>query len=520
MKKTDINPIIKMDYPDPDVIRVDDTYYMVSTTMHFMPGCVILQSYDLINWEIAGHIFDALDSTSGQCLHDQTGIYGKGMWAASIRYHNNRFYVCFVANDTGKTYLYTSDSVDGEWKKQIIEGFYHDCSLLFDDDERVYIVYGNADIHLTELDDQLHGPQKGGIDRVIISEKGEYILGYEGSHFYKINGRYYLFLIHSPGKKWFRREACFMAERIDGEFVGRDILSDDMNYCDQGVAQGGIVDTPDGTWYGILFQDRGAVGRIPVLVPMRWENDFPVFGVDGRVPDIIHTNSTRPSYVYKPLYENDDFHYTLKPEGKVHLKEVWEFNHEPSPDLWSVCDENGEFRIQSGRVSSGLEEAVNTLTQRTLFPRCAAEVTVNGAELNIGDYAGISAFQGCYGFVAIKKEADGMYLVMVGKPNDEEYNIDVRENINRERDTEVEYEKVRIQSDIVRLKICLDFENMKDEAEFFYESEIGWKKIGITHKLYFKLDHFCGCRFGLFMYSTEKPGGIAGFRDFRYLSDD
>ena len=141
-----INPILNMDFPDPDVIRVEDTYYMVSTTMHFMPGCVILRSYDLRNWEIAGHIYDSLDGTKGQRLQDKRGIYGKGMWAASIRYHKNKFYVCFAANDTGKTYLYHSHTISGNWKKQEIEGFYHDCSLLFDDDDRVYLVYGNTEI--------------------------------------------------------------------------------------------------------------------------------------------------------------------------------------------------------------------------------------------------------------------------------------------------------------------------------------------------------------------------------------
>lgn len=505
MQKADTNPILKMDFPDPDVIRVADTYYMVSTTMHFMPGCVILRSYDLINWEIAGHIFDTLDSTPGQRLQDHKGVYGKGMWAASIRYHNNLFYVCFVANDTGKTYLFTSARVDGQWKKQMVDGFYHDCSLLFDDDESVYIVYGNASIHLTELDAQLQGPKKGGVDRIILSEKDNYILGYEGSHFYKINSKYYLFLIHSPGETWFRREACFVSDSIDGEFVGRDVLSDDLNYCNQGVAQGGIVDTPDGTWYGVLFQDRGAVGRIPVLVPVKWENDFPVFGVDGKAPMNIQTKSTRSEYEYQPLYASDDFHYTPDTKGNVHLKEVWEFNHEPSPELWSISDEHGAFCIQSGRICNGLEEAVNTLTQRTLFPNCAAEVTVNGKELKVGDYAGICALQGCYGFAALKKEVDGMYLVMVSKSDENEGGV------------ECENARVQIFTESVRLRVSVDYENMRDEAEFFYETEAGWKKIGVTHKLYFKLDHFCGCRFGLFMYSTMMSGGTAEFQNFSYL---
>ena len=101
-----INPITRMDYPDPDVIRVDDTYYMVSTTMYFMPGCEILRSYDLVHWEHAAYVYDRLDSTPAQRLEDGKNIYGCGMWAASLRYHDGIFYICFVANDTHKTYLY------------------------------------------------------------------------------------------------------------------------------------------------------------------------------------------------------------------------------------------------------------------------------------------------------------------------------------------------------------------------------------------------------------------------------
>lgn len=269
------NPIIWSDYPDPDVIRVEDTYYMISTTMHFMPGGVILRSYDLIQWEILTYVYEDLDRTPAQRLVGDETIYGKGMWAASLRYHKNKFYVCFVCNDTGKTYLYQANNIMGPWDKQIIEGFYHDCSLLFDDDDRVFIVYGNSKIHLVELNKELTGPKVGGISRVIVMEKGNVILGYEGAHFYKINGKYYLFLIHWPKDCYGRRtEACYVADSIEGEFVGSDVLDDDMGYYNQGVAQGGIVDTPWGDWFAMCFQDHGAIGRIPVLVPIQFINDF------------------------------------------------------------------------------------------------------------------------------------------------------------------------------------------------------------------------------------------------------
>lgn len=229
MKIAGKNPITELDYPDPDVIRVDDTYYMVSTTMHFMPGCEILRSYDLIHWEHLSYVYERLDSTEEQRLVGEKNCYGKGMWAASLRYHKGMYYICFVANDTGKTYLYTADDIEGPWEKRIIEGFYHDCSLLFEDDH-VYIVSGNRNIRLQELKKDLSGPKEGGLDRILVSDSRNPGLGFEGSHFYKIDGMYYLFLIHSLPDRWMRTQACYVSDSLTGEFKGGDVLCDTMGY--------------------------------------------------------------------------------------------------------------------------------------------------------------------------------------------------------------------------------------------------------------------------------------------------
>ncbi|MBP5608989.1 MAG: glycoside hydrolase 43 family protein, partial [Lachnospiraceae bacterium] len=303
------NPLLKMDYPDVDVIRVDDIYYMVSTTMYFMPGCEILRSFDLVHWEHAAYVYERLDSTPAQRMEGEENIYGQGMWAASLRYHNGNFYVIFVANDTHKTYLYRSEKIEGPWEKSEIEGFYHDNSLLFDDDGRIYIVYGNREVYLTELKPDLSGPKEGGINRLIVKDRDDAYLGYEGSHIYKINGKYYIFFIHMPRASGRRTEACFVSDSIEGEFTGCDVMSDDRGYCKSGVAQGGIVDTPDGKWYAILFQDSGAVGRIPVLIPVCWNEDcdIPVFGNDGIIPDEFEVPDGREGYLYEPLAGSDDF---------------------------------------------------------------------------------------------------------------------------------------------------------------------------------------------------------------------
>lgn len=505
-----VNPILWADYPDLDVIRVEDTYYMVSTTMHMMPGCVILRSYDLINWEVATHVYDRLDDTPAQRLEDGRHIYGKGMWAASLRYHKGTFYVVFVANDTGKTYLYTAASVTGPWSKRHIDGFYHDCSLFFDEDDKAYLVYSNAKIRLTELNADLSGPKPGGLDRIIVEDRQPYHLGYEGAHFYKIGGRYYVFLIHLTKAAGRRTQACYIADDLNGEFAGGDVFNDDMGYFNSGIAQGGIVDTPDGDWYAMLFQDHGAVGRIPVLVPLHFEDGTPVFASEA--PKEIDIPSTRPGYVYKPLVDSDDFRYEKQDDGRVRLKDVWQWNHTPDDALWSVTEKPGAYRIRTGQIRPNLTFAVNTLTQRAMGPACEATVTLDGSGLSDGDYAGLCFLIGTYGFIGLTKEHGRFYLVMAAR---EAEDASIFGSLI-DAQPAAEHARVPVASPRVTLRAYGQFANNQDECTFYYEDENEWVQLGTPHKMIYKLDHFMGCRIGLFMFSTQAAGGWADFSNFEY----
>ncbi|MCD8118238.1 MAG: glycoside hydrolase 43 family protein [Lachnospiraceae bacterium] len=566
------NPVTRQDYPDVDVIRVDDTYYMVSTTMHYMPGGVILRSYDLVNWEIATYLYDILEDTPAQRMEDGLNIYGAGMWAPTLRYHKGTFYVLFVANDTHKTYLFTSEKIEGPWQRREISGFYHDASLLFDDDDRVYIVYGGMKIYITELKADLSGPKKGGLHRMIIQDIGDVSLGYEGSHFYKINGYYYVFLIHWYASGTKRRvEACYVSDSLEGTFIGRDVLDDDMGYRNAGVAQGGIVDTPDGRWYAMLFQDSGAVGRIPVLVPVRFERNFPVFGADGKAPREVPVESTRPDYVYEPLitdgdfleeikesedlysgvgenteddrknhsgyYRGDDrkeysgvhreddrknlspdfgredyriYHSSIPERGTpvpgMKLKKPWQWNHIPDPAFYEFPKPD-VLRITAGTLSRSLNEARNTLTQRTIFPGCCMEVTVDGSDLKCGDFAGLAAFMGQYGMIALTREEDGFYIAALTRKRGR--------FVYFAKDEEIE--RVPSPGEKVRFRMTTDFHTGTDEAVFEYETEEGWKQIGPPKQLYYTLDHFVGCRGALYCYATRETGGTAEFSEFKYI---
>ena len=487
-----INPIIGLDYPDPDIIRVDDTYYMGSTTMYFMPGCEILRSYDLINWEHATFVYDVLDSTKASRLETDENIYGKGMWAATLRYHRGIFYIVFVCNDTHKTYLYTTNDIYGKWDKKYIDGFYHDPSLLFDDDGKIYIAYGNRNIYITELKEDLSGPKEDGLNILAIKDSDKTPLGYEGTHFYKINGVYYLFFIHSLEDRWMRTQAVFTSKNIEGKYEGMDVLCDDINYLGSGCAQGGIVDTPLGDYYSIVFQDRGAVGRIPVLTPVAINDTTVIYGHDGKIPNEFKTPDIT-DYKYAVLAGSDDF----KTKGpSFGLKSFWQFNHEPKEGFYHIDYEKGLYSITTNKLCNKLPSAQNTITQRLYYPADSVSVYLDASKLNNGDFAGLCVLQLVYSFEAVTKENDKLYKVIYhnGKEISKVLLSDETDDTN------------------IKLSFKVDFTNGLDEVRFNSLPNQAFK-------MYFKIEHFTGNRAGLFMYSTIKEGGCASFKNFTLTQD-
>ena len=476
------------------MIRVDDAYYLVSTTMHFSPGCAILRSYDLIHWEWCGHLYDALDETAARTLTNGQNCYGKGMWAPSLRWHDGMFYVCFAVVDKGETRVYqTADIENGPWTLSVIPGLYHDPSLFFDDGGKAYIIYGNSTIHLTELNETLTGPRPGGLDRVLVKMGETKTLGYEGSHFYKINGRYCLFTIHSLPDRWRRVESCFSSDSLTGEFTGGIVFNDDQGYRGQGVAQGGIVDTPDGRWYAILFQDRGAVGRTPVLIPLAWEKGMPVIGDGGKAPLEAVNLTTRPGYAYAPLAEDDSF-------DRPALKAMWEWNHVPDGSLWQAG--NGALALAAGRIDRELTDARNTLTVRCTYPVTEVTVQLDGSRLAVGGRAGLCALQYAWSAAALRRTEEGFVLSLLTKPANDQSGETVAAEVPA--------------SESVTLKALFDFTDMKDAVSFFYLEDGAWLPLGTPQKMAFDLRHFAGVRAGLFHYNAEAAGGEARFSAFTY----
>jgi beta-xylosidase len=491
------NPLIHADVPDMSMIRVGDTWYMSSTTMHMSPGVPIMKSRDLVNWEIVSYCYDILDDVDELNLENGKSTYGRGSWASCIRYHNDTYYVSTFAGTTGTTYIYSTKDIEkGPWEVKKFKPSYHDHTIFFDDDGKVYMIWGVGRLMMVELKDDLTGIKEG-TERVLIENASapagnNMMLNAEGSQLFKVKGKYYLFNIAWP-RGGMRTVIIHRAEQITGPWEGRLALQD------RGIAQGGLIDTPGGQWYAYLFRDYGSVGRIPYLVPVTWEDGWPVLGTEGKVPDEL-TSLPAARSLSPGIVASDDFRRRKREPG---LPLVWQWNHNPDNDLWSVNRRKGYLRLTTGRTDSDFTLAKNTLTQRTTGPECTGSTLVNVSNMKEGDFAGLALLQKKYGLVGVQYIDGEKKLVMVSAQND----------------NPVEVESLPLKQGHVYLKAECDFRERKDVADFYYSLDgKEWIKIGSQLKMEYTLPHFMGYRFGLFNYATKTPGGYVDF-DYFEISD-
>ena len=470
------NPIIFADVPDMSIVRVGGSYYMSSTTMHMCPGVPIMKSDDLVNWKVVSYAYETLGDNDALNLNNGKNAYGSGSWASCIRYHDETFYVSTFSSTTGKTYIWSAkDPEKGPWKEISFSPSLHDHTLYFDDDGRVYMIYGNRRLTLVELNSDLSGIKPGGINQVIIencslpsgSNSG---LG-EGSQLFRYNGKLYLFNITWP-RGGMRTVVVHRADRITGPWEGK------MVFQDKGVAQGGMVDTPDGRWFAYLFRDYGSVGRIPYIVPMRWEDGWPVIGIEGKVPDVLDLPESRG--LIPGIIASDEF---KRKKGEPDLPLVWQWNHNPVNELWSLTAREGWLRLTTGRVDYSLCSGTQYPDPAYLGPECSGSVSVDVSGMKEGDFAGLVLLQRKFGQVGVKFENGSKRIVMVsaqsGKP--------------------VEVQSVPLSQKKVYFKAVCNFRDLADVADFFYSLDgRNWISVGSQLKMEYSMPHFMGYRYGLF----------------------
>ena len=501
------NPMLWADVPDPDVIRVGDTFYMVSTTMHLMPGAPIMKSKDLENWQTVGYVFDRLTDSPKYAMQEGT-VYGRGQWATSLKYHDGRFWALFAPNEggpMGQTYICTAEKAEGPWTIHSRLRHFHDATLFFDDDGTPYIFYGTGE--MCQLSRDLKSVVPGSARHYFQREDDERGL-LEGTRVIKHRGTYYALLISqvfAPGHH--RREVCYRTKDLNARWEKAVILESDFGGFPY-VGQGTIVDTEDGDWYGIIFQDRGGVGRVLTLSPVRWIDGWPMIGDEnGHVPETM-----RPLVSNQPktgITCADDF---SSPDLDLH----WQWNHNPIDEACSLTERPGFLRLKTNRVVQNLYLAPNTLTQRMEGPQCSGAIVVDCSQMKDGDRAGFSAFNGDSGVLTIKRNGKKYVLEM----SEQSVQLTEREKAVTSVDEKV-VEAVELTS--VRqifLRIDGDFQPGHNDAANFYYSLDGqeWHQIG-TKNYRMQFDYrrfFMGTKFAIFCYATKKKGGYIDVDRFDY----
>lgn len=502
------NPLFYGEFEDPDIIRVGEDYYLVGTTMHMNPALEILHSRDLVNWEHVGYCMDRLDL--GPAFRLEGGnIYGRGIWAPCIRHHNGTFYIFSNVNGLGLQ-VFRSKSIDGPWERNHLPGR-HDLSVLFDDDGKVYIISGNRSPYpIEELTPDLRSFVPG-VHYELDARMGE------GHHLYKINGKY-VDVSAIPGGPVDQMVA--IADSIQGPWKATLMVQGESmgvtaaapakaSANDRGLwlHQGGIVNTPSGEWWSVIMSDHGSAGRMVSLVPITWDDGFPLIGLPGNLrkapntwikPNTGHIQAPKPTYV-----PNDNF------DGG-RMNPLWQWNHVPDDSRWSLTEEPGVLRLHS-LPADDFYSARNSLCQRPPGPESVMTVELDTSGMTAGDTAGLALLSSPYAWIGVVKSAKGATLQRYTSPS-------MGRGFGR-RNTAPPTATPPVVSPVVPpghlwLRVHCDFDT--DEAVFSWSIDgREFTHLGEPFTMTFQLTTFQGVRPALFHYNTSgQPGGHADFDNY------
>lgn len=494
-----LNPVIAADYPDPDVVRIGDTYYFVSTTMHHFPGATILKSHDLVNWEYCAQPLAQLAYNDNYNLTNGQNAYAKGMWAAAMTAHDGKLYLLINGNDAGG-FLLTTDNPEGEWQMRKLDRIYYDPGMLFDNG-KVYIACGIANIRICELDEDFNFIQ----EKTVITDKE----GLEGSHLYKIGNYYYIYATYGG---WPSGQVVFRSDDIFGEYKERVLVEKYINGQPNTVHQGALIETPDGDWWTMLMEDKGAIGRMPSLHPVKWSSGWPIVADNG-VPQLKyncpHASTTSANAA---LPTSDDFSSTT-------LGMQWQWNHNADDTKWSLDERAGWLRLKTASTitDGNIMYVRNMLTQRIFAKydeqgglvstqRTIGTTCIDFSGLNDGNVAGIAITQDPYAAVYIQNNNGTMQVC---------WTQGVLSPTDASQTQSIAVQPV-FSGTTVYLRAMFDAAN--GVASFAYSTDNAiWQTIGSTTTMSYNLSVFVGARFGIFSYATKNEDGYADFDYFETL---
>lgn len=470
------NPVLNADYSDPDIVRVNDDFYMVSSEFHYM-GMPVLHSKDLVNWTIIGRVYDGLKHDP---IYDQMKAYAKGSWAPAIKYHNGVFYVYFCTPDEG-LYMSSAENPAGPWtpvyEVKRVAGWEDPCPF-WDDDGNAYL--GHSTVGAGPI--IIHKMSRDGkelLDDGVVVYVGKIA---EGTKIYKRNGYYYL-VIPEGGVQtgW---QTVLRSKSIYGPFERRVVLQTGKTNVN-GPHQGALIELESGESWFMHFQSAGALGRVCHLQPVTWVEDWPVMGCAGEPVSIYKKPSVDAESPRSLPQTSDEF-------DQQELGYQWQWNHNPVHEKWSLTKKPGALRLEALYAES-IVQAKNTITQKLMGNQGVITTEISIGDMVVGHNAGLTFLAGREeNWIGILKDERGSALKVVTGG--------------------IAYHGPVIHEEKIWFRTVVDLQ--KETYFYFSLDNQHYLQIGGTCKL---SDGFWkGAKVGLFSFNTIEDGGQVDFHWFHY----
>jgi len=507
------NPILNADYPDVDIEQVGDTYYMITSTNHYAPGMTLLDSRDLVNWRIIGHVWDRL-TWDPKYNWDRMAGYRHGVWAGDLAYHDGRWY-CYFIDFTSGLYVSTAEKITGPWSKPICmlkKSFWTDPAAFWDEDEhQAYLVCNfGRDPSVAERMNQ-NRMFKMSWDGLKLLDEGKPIYsapGAEAAKIYKIEGRYYIFLAEWRNND--RKQIALRGKSLYGPFE-RKVLMERAGPGHRSVCQGALVQAADGSWWYThqLVQNRAQAkgdlagpttgesyeGRSQWLIPVRWKDGWPMLGQDsdgnGIGNTVLQARKPIEGFEITAPQTDDEFDSAI-------LGPQWQWNHNPRNDHWSLGERPGWLRLKAGVPvgEGGFWNAANTVSQRLMGKGggvAKAKLDISG--MQPGQQAGFCHHSGQYILLGVRVESDGTKRLILN---------------NNGRQTK----GPAVAQDVIYCRTDID----GDQATFSYSFDgDNWERFGESFKLRF--GRWRGDRIGFFCWNDKTDAGHIDIDWFHYDYD-
>lgn len=495
------NPILYSDYSDPDVIRVDDKFYMTASSFNCIPGLPILESYDLVNWKLISY---ALTKNIPEEKYNFPQ-HGNGVWAPCIRFHNNTFYIFYPDPDYG-IYMIKTNDPKGLWSEPILiksgKGLI-DPTPLWDNDGKTYLLYAFAGSRagiksILAACTMNNEGTKANNDDVLIIDGHQEEPTIEGPKIYKKNGYYYIFApAGGVSTGW---QTVLRSKNIFGPYEKKKVLHQGKTNIN-GPHQGAWINTKTGEDWFIHFQDKGSFGRILHLQPMKWKNDWPVIGVDDDNDGI-----GEPVTTYKKPNVSKDFPIISPNDSdefnNPRLGLQWQWHANPQIQ-WGFPSSLGFFTlncIPKPENYKNLFDVPNLLLQKISAPNFTATVRVSNFLKNDNEEFGFVIMGLDYSYLRIKRIDGKFYISQIVC-----LNADKKTNEQELSRTEIKNKDL-----FLRIKISED-----GSAIFSYsEDQKNYRKIG--EKFSIKEGKWIGAKIG-FLALREGFINDAGYTNIDWI---